>query len=841
MPVKTWVGRFAIVKGQPQEESPLLRSFPRQRPDEEEDELYVLVEPTSETSEEYAGQLVDAIGRMYRQDALSITGAVLRALKAAHQQLLDWNARTLREQQVGAGVSCLAVRDRSAYLAQIGPSVAYHVGGGRFRRTVPEGEAVEPLGLGGAAEPTFSRYQLEPGDLLLIASPKIDEMLDEARLRSILLRGGDEALVELFRIASDAQDFSLVLLACVVEPEDAGGPEGDAYVATGAPLEEPAPDVTEGVALAPTGAGTPADEAIPAFGQQPDAGAAPPLDAPLEEPQEEQVPEWAQEEVPPAPAGLTQPPVRIKGPEAAMSYRRSTGVAASLPRIPLPAVIAVLLLAAVGLLAWLVLPSALEESRDDQFADFIAEARASLDAALATDDPAQRREALQAAEAALGEAEQLEPDSAEAARLRAEIEVEKARLDAVVVLPELELITDISERVPGAVSPRDLALGGGGAYFLDREQGRVIALSLLAADPEPFVLFEGGDLIGAEITGQPQQIAWAEELGALLILDDARRLIAVTPPAGGRLLTVRSSESWGSADGIAYHEGSLYVLDRAGDQVWLYPPSETGFDSERTGLLDAFDLETVLELSVGDELYLVMGDDTIVRFPGSVARPFTQAAIDVALSSPASLAPLPGSGLVLVADRGNARVVVFTTDGTFRQQYQSPSLTDLRAIAVDGPNRLLYMLVGGRLYRTPMPALPAALPDNTNDGDGGGGATPGDGASSDGTLNYEIVAREDVGEAGVVQPVYRILLPGAATEAVIQAIAEEIIEQEIEAEPVNAIGFFFYLPDTDTTGPYTAGTATWAPNGLWGDADTVVAGDYASHELVVRAGSSAPP
>lgn len=60
MSVKIWVGRFAIMDGQPQEEGPFLRSFPRQRPDEEEDELYVLVEPSSPQSREHCAQLAES-------------------------------------------------------------------------------------------------------------------------------------------------------------------------------------------------------------------------------------------------------------------------------------------------------------------------------------------------------------------------------------------------------------------------------------------------------------------------------------------------------------------------------------------------------------------------------------------------------------------------------------------------------------------------------------------------------------------------------------------------------------------------------------------------------------
>ena len=676
MPIKTWVGRFAIVQGQAQEESALLRSFPRQRPDEEEDELYVLVQPASERSIEYAGQLVDAIGRMYRQDTLSITGAVLRALKAAQQQLLDWNERNLKEHRVGAGVSCMAVRGHSAYLAQIGPAVAYHVGGGRYRRIVPEGPAVEPLGHAEGAEPVFSRYELSPGDLLLIASPNIEKLLSEEELRAILLRGGDDALVELFRIASDVQDFSLVLLACVVEPDEAAG-------------EAPAEPVAES---APATTVTPPGEPAPATASEP---ATPAVAAP------------AAAGAPPPPPDLAQPNVRIKGPEADIRYRRSTGLAAGLPRVPLQAVIALVVLAAVVVLAWFVVPSWLQDSRDDRFADLVSSARTSLESALATDDPAQRRAGLDAAAAALADAGLQQPDTAEVAALRVQVDVEKAKLDAVLLLPELELIIDISERISGPVSAKDLALGGGGAYFLDREQSRVIAISLLGAEPEPFVLLEEGrDLVGGEIVGAPQHIAWAEELGSLLIMDASRRLIAVVPTEAGRLLPVRDADAWGSADGIDYRDGSLYVLDRAGDQVWLYLPSDSGFDSERVTLLDAFDLDQVVELAVGDVLYLVMADDTIVRFPGSVARPFTQAGIDLFLSSPASLVAVPTAGMLLVADRGNARIAVFSPDGTFLQQLVSPSFTDLRALAVDEPNGLLYILSGGRLYRTPLPPLP---------------------------------------------------------------------------------------------------------------------------------------
>jgi hypothetical protein len=690
--VKVWVGRFAIVEGQAQEEGPLLRSFPRQRPDEEEDELYVLVEPATPGSRQYCGQLVDAVGQMYQQDTLSITGAALRALRAAHHQLYDWNQRTLREQQVGAGISSLAVRERTAYLSLAGPAVAYHVGDGRFRRIAPEGPAAEPLGVSEWAEPTFDRYQLSPGDLLLIASPRIDELIGQDELRTMLLKGGDEALVELFRAVREQQEFGLVLLACVVEPESDALPI--------APVPLPATPDMPPPPLEPAGPSGAAE--APASEQAAEEAIGPPPSLEEDLQREQALPEPI--------ASYPQPRVRLKGNDAGVTYRHPTGLGAALPRIPPIAIVGAIVLIIVGLLAWYIVPQALQESKDEKYASAVSDARSDLANALATQDPAQQRTLLRAASTSLEDAERARPNQQEVADLRAQVETQLNKLNAILLLPDLEQVTDLSGQVPGPISPRDLAIGGGGAYFLDRQGGRVIAISLLAANPDPISLFQSGDLVGDQVTGRPTHVAWAEGLQSLLVLDDANRLFAIAAGAPSRLLPVRDSDTWGSADGIAYVGSDLYVMDRQGNQVWRYPPSESGFDSEREGLLSGFDLGRAVEMAAaGDGLYFLTSDNNIVRAGAAAGgtQPFSQAGIDTPLSSPGSLLPVPGLSLVMVADRGNSRIVEFGTDGTFKQQLVNPQLfNDLRSIAVDEPNRLLYILVSGALYRTPLPPLP---------------------------------------------------------------------------------------------------------------------------------------
>ena len=98
-------------------------------------------------------------------------------------------------------------------------------------------------------------------------------------------------------------------------------------------------------------------------------------------------------------------------------------------------------------------------------------------------------------------------------------------------------------------------------------------------------------------------------------------------------------------------------------------------------------------------------------------------------------------------------------------------------------------------------------------------------------VTYEIAEREDVSFGAVVRIVYRVRVSGPLTEQDLRRISQQIIDDETDQHDVNAIGFFFYLPGTDTTRIYTAGTADWAPDGDWARADTVQAGNYSRHRL----------
>ena len=699
MAIRTWVGRFCVADGRVEEEGPWLGSLIRQRPDEDADELYVLIEPASPGSAEFTSQLVDVIAQLYNKDPLSLTGALTRSLRAAHDHLREWNRRSLPEHQVGAGASCLAMRGADAYLAQVGPSLAYiRSAAGDVRRLQADDLDFEhALGVADECESKLTRIKLEPGDLVLVASTQLEDVAPRDHIERILAGGSDDALPEFYLLCRDRPDTALVLLSCFEEqaeqPPDFLTRDGAGAQSNGtAGLEAPPDAVSTARVEAPVAAVSEAAEASLAAGSA-DGWALP------RRPIHEQVREITDATAPPPTTG-----VRLRGDGATPRYKRTTGPI-QMPQLQIPklAVFAALALAVVGLLAYLYIPGSVKEGREADFTSAVAAAREANARAQATGDPGLKRQLLGDARTKLAAAEKIHKDSADVASLTADVTSALAVLDAVYEVKDFKTVADLAQLVTGSLSVTRAVVGGDQAYVLDAKGKRVLRVPLDGSSA-PETILQDGQPGGFVTAARPVQIAWSEQTQSLLMIDDRRQAFAYFPASNGTLpLTIRAADGIGSFDAVAGSGGNLYVLDLKSNQVWRYLPGQGGFDSERTALLDQADLRNATELAVGQDVYVLDTRQGIRRFVGKAEAAFPIAGIDTPLVSPASISVLPGSNRIVVADRGNKRIIVVSAEGAFLRQIVSPSFTDLRAVSVDEGKGLLYVLNGDTLLKAAFP------------------------------------------------------------------------------------------------------------------------------------------
>ena len=216
-----WVGQFGIEDGEAREETSWVGAFPdpaRERDDESSD-VYVLVEPALPGSAEFCGEMKTAIGEAFHESKVSLTGGLLRSLRAAHENLREWNRKSMKEHWVAAGVSCLAAQGDNVYLAQVHPAAAVFFESGSVTLLRPElPEASEPLGLYDELRPDFRQLDLAPGDRLLLLSPSLAARLDPQALAPLLALPGEEALPEIYRLARDEPNCAALLVAALPGP-----------------------------------------------------------------------------------------------------------------------------------------------------------------------------------------------------------------------------------------------------------------------------------------------------------------------------------------------------------------------------------------------------------------------------------------------------------------------------------------------------------------------------------------------------------------------------------------------------------------------------------------------
>ncbi len=667
----TWVGRYAIVRGEVREHGPWLIDRVRHR-EEETLRLVVLVEPVDARSAEFCHEVAEAVAALFARESLSITGGLLRALRQANTNLAEWNRRSLREHRVAVGVTAVVVREGEATIAQAGPGVVYVRTTQTATRLVTEGlPSGTPLGAQEEIEPLFTSVPLTTAQVLMLTSAA-EQAIGERTVRDALEAGPERALAELFRHTRGVPDMTAVMVADLDIDEEQAAPALDDW-------DEPAAEV-EGreVAFA-------------------DVDSGPPPPAPARRPRGWRV------------VGEQQPRTGMPSIRRARTVGQRGGPAL-LPWRTVGAIVAgAVLLVAV---AWMFLPGLLREDRAAELEAAITVAQAQLSAAESAARAEDQRTALQAVLAEAERARALAPDDPRIDEIVAAANARLAVLDAVTAVESLTRVIAFEGTVTSPVTPEQLVTGGRALWLRESGRGRVIRID--PAGGEPSEVYRTGESYGGTVARDPVAIAWDAATARLLVMDAGRSLFAIPDEAGGTPapLPLRDAAEMRSVAAIAVYLGNLYLLDPVAGEVWRYLPAASGFDSERSGTLGGQDLDGATALAVDGDIFVLDGE-SLRRFSQGRELVPMFAGLDAPPQSAVALVEDVLRGLFYLADRGNRRVVVGDRAGAFVRQYRHADFTDLRGMAVAPDGQQVYVLSGAGIDVFPVQARTAASPTPT--------------------------------------------------------------------------------------------------------------------------------
>lgn len=669
-------GHFNIVGGAVREDGPYVAVLEDRNPAESLADLYVVVEPVEsaeQRSEEFCADLLTLAERHFGHPQYSLTGNLLQALRAMQEHLRAWNKGAAPAERVSAGCTCLAVSGDEAYLAQVGPGVAYIRHDGRLQRLEPvEPESQAPLGTTIACSPSFSRFQLVQGDTLLLSSSRFSALASDAHTDQILALPPGEALPEIYRVARDEAEFSALYLAVTGDLRPAESEHAAAV------SDEPAHR---------SGTGT-----TTASGRRP----APPqrsADAAYERFTEEHAEQTYEMQDAAAPFGAIEAAPELDA-ETRRRHLQRLNERHSLA-LPKPAVYTVVAVLILGLAGWLGLPRLLQTGTTDRFTSLLAGARTAEQAAASAQGPEQKRALLGKAQADLDQAKLMRPQAPELASLEAQTANALNGLNAVQPLPSPRSLLDLTttQILPSSVTD---FVAGSQLYLLDASTGTVYGIQPGAQPVQATAIFESGKLIENIAAGPAQHLAWQPPAegkpGLLYILDRNHRLFSYDSAGTLRNVGLTGVNQWKSVAGIAAASGDLYVLDSGGNQIWRYTLAANGFTDAPTPLLAKIDLHDATQIGASGDIYVGTQGGRLLRFNGGNEQEVKISGIDSPLLSPEVPLLDPSTGLLYIADPGNQRIVVADANDVYRRQYAGSSLRGLRAIALDAGSGILYTL-----------------------------------------------------------------------------------------------------------------------------------------------------
>ncbi len=659
--------------------------------------------------------LLQGLSQQYFKSTGSSTASLRQVIHETNNRLLQLNLAGQNPPREGA-ITCAVLRQNELYIVQTGESLAllgHNFGVERIPARNPD--HVTPLGRSSGLDFRFYHQRLQPGDMLLLADPRISHLpshsltpalvdtelelgLDE--LRETI--GPDSGRLLLVEFTDDAPGTLPVVAEPIIRRDRITLPKATAQVAA-----------VTAMAAQPVREGQTRPTAINAqFNEGPDLSEA--------------VETTARQAVSRSALGLSfltgwmADLMLHLNPPLEDDEEGSHWVLPVIMAIVIPLIVAIVVSGVY-----------LQRGRVRQVAELRSQMSQSLVMAQdAGNDKSLAREHYRNLVELASEAEELRPGDPGVAEMRRQAMIALDDLDGVTRLSVTPFYTFDSSAELSAVSLREDFVGG--IYTLDSENDAVYAhetdetfTNLLTG--EPTTIGFSGQAVGTHVIQELVDILWRPS-GAevtedsLVMLEEGGTLFSYFPnTTETKATSLGLSSEWQSPVAFTQYSERLYVLDPPNAAIWKYFPQGEGFivnPDERQLIINADDID--LNNAIDIDLYSEDGSLLITYTDGRIRYYDTRSGriqwdendlLESGLSTPVgypAAAKLVGKGLnasIFILDSVSGRIIQISRLGTILAQYRAlddrgqDTLIGGSDLAVSESPLRIFVTVDNELYQ----------------------------------------------------------------------------------------------------------------------------------------------
>jgi len=145
--------------------------------------------------------------------------------------------------------------------------------------------------------------------------------------------------------------------------------------------------------------------------------------------------------------------------------------------------------------------------------------------------------------------------------------------------------------------------------------------------------------------------------------------------------------------------GKLYTLRPQKNQIYKHFPTGDKFNSGSGVLKGGNDLKNAVGLAIDGGFYILKTGGQIIHYLKGQPEDIKFIPLaNPALDAPLQICSYDQSNYAYILDGKNQRVVAYDNHGILKRQYTSKSFDNLKAMAVDGPAKKIFLLNGNKIF-----------------------------------------------------------------------------------------------------------------------------------------------
>lgn len=276
----------------------------------------------------------------------------------------------------------------------------------------------------------------------------------------------------------------------------------------------------------------------------------------------------------------------------------------------------------------------------------------------------------------------------QAAKVEQQSEIDSIREKTIRELNKVRHIYEVPNplelaNLASIIAPSQIVQKNGQFYILGQDKLYVYDNKEIVALAD----FSGGILLSD----------WPNKDQLLLSQTDSHAIYNITDKKISALALKKPADTSSIVE-LNIYGNNLYALDNGTSQIYKYPELGSSFGNPTPWIKDNTKINEASSFAIDSSVYFIQNNGEIIKLSKGNKDIFNYHTPRPIIGANSSLQTFKDAKYLYVIDPQNKRVIIFSKDGSIKNQYTSSAFDDLKDLAIDPEEKAIYLLNGQHLY-----------------------------------------------------------------------------------------------------------------------------------------------